>query len=89
MSTTIKENKPTVFYRNDVLFQNKYCNQDDLSILDCGGREKYKKSYSKVWEFNTSKSEACDFPCMIKPPSRFSLVNLNNDILAIGGDSNQ
>ena len=86
MSIAINENKPTVFCINDVLYQNRYCNQEDFSILVCGGRDKNNKSYNKVWEFKTSKFEACDFPCMIKPRNRFSLVNLNNDILAIGGD---
>ena len=89
MSTAVNENKPSSFYIPDVLYRNRYCNQEDFSILVCGGEDKNKKSYNKVGIFKTAKFEVCDFPFMIKPRNRFLLVNLNNDILAVGGDANQ
>ena len=68
------------------MYENEYCDQDDFSFLICGGMDKNEKDLNKVLEVKVPSFEACDFNFMIKPRSRFSLHNMNNDILAIGGD---
>ena len=86
MSTVFIEMKPTSFHVPDILYENRYCNQEDFSILVCGGRDKKGKYLNRVWELKLPQFEACGFPFMIKLRYKFSLVNLNNDILALGGD---
>ena len=33
-----------------VLYENRYCNQDDFSVLVCGGRDKNNKTVKSVFK---------------------------------------
>ena len=78
--------EPTSFHIPDVLYQNRYCDQQGFSILVCGGKDKNNKSTNKVFEVNIPSFAVTEFPSMVNPHYPYyksQLVNVNNDIFAI------
>ena len=49
-----------------VLYENRYCNQDGFSILACGGIDKNKKRLNQVLEVKIPSFEVTEFPFMEK-----------------------
>ena len=60
-STVSKEVKPTSFYVPDVLYQNRYCDQEGFSILVCEGKDKRNKPMKKVVEVKVTSFEVTEF----------------------------
>ena len=54
----------------------------------CGRKDKNSKELKRVLEVKVPSFEVCAFPFMVKPRKRFTVINLNNDLLAFGGDAN-
>ena len=77
-----------LFHVPNVLYENRYCNQDGFSILICGGKDNNKKYLNIVFEMKVPSFEVCDFPSMINQKAGVRLVVVNSDIMAIGGGVN-
>ena len=54
----------------------------------CVGKDKTGKCFNRVLKVKVVSFQTCVFPFMVKPRSRLSLANLNNDIRALGVDVN-
>ena len=67
-----------------ILYENRYCNQEGLSILVCGGKDKSGKVTNEVLELEIPSYKVNEFPSMIKPHSHFFAATIKSDIFAIG-----
>ena len=83
-----EKDKPPSFYVSEVLYQNRYCNQEDFSVFIGGGKNKNDKCYNTVWEVKIPSFELRKFASLVKPRCRLGLYVVNSDIIAIGGDVN-
>ena len=70
-----------------VLYQNRHCNQDDLSILVCGGMNKDEKVENSVYKLDGRKLNCEKFTSMPNQRSYCKTVVTNSDLFVIGGDS--
>ena len=69
---------------SNVLYENRYCNQEGFSILVFGGKDKNGKVTNEVLELEIPSFELKKFPSMVKPHRYLDLVvNVKSDILAI------
>ena len=66
-----------------VLYQNRYCDQDDFSVLVCGGRDKNKRLLNQVFKVKFPSFEVTAFPFMEKPHNMLKITTINSDIIAI------
>ena len=66
-----------------VLYENRYCNQEGFSILACGGLDKNKNPLNQVLEVKTPSFEVTEFPSMEKRHDFLHLTNINSDIFII------
>ena len=87
-SSVYEEEKPPSFYVSEVLYQNRYCNQEDFSLLIGGGKNKNDKCFNTVWEVKIPCFEVRKFASMVKPRCHLGLIVVNSDIMAIGGHVN-
>ena len=60
-----------------VLYENRYCNQDGFSILACGGTDKNKKRLNQVLEVKIPSFEVTEFPSMEKCHFLLRLTTIN------------
>ena len=74
-----------------ILYQNRYCDQDDFSVLVCGGGTKCKgnvKSLNEVYELKGPKFECSKFPNIVEARYRCKTAIINSDIVVVGGFNN-
>ena len=74
MSSCLASSKPEVTMQErksfdfppKILYENRYCNQDDFSVLVCGGRDKNYKTVESIFKIYCPKFE-CEnlFQCLI------------------------
>ena len=55
-----------LFHVPNVLYENRYCNQDDFSILVCGGYTKNGPTVNDVYELKGPNFECSKFPSMLE-----------------------
>ena len=67
-----------------VLYENRYCNQEDFSILISGGRDKDKILTNEVLELEIPSFEVKKFPLTVKPRFVYYLATIKSDVVAIG-----
>ena len=65
-----------------VLYENRYCNQEDFSILVCGGIDEDYECINPVFKFKISSFEGTDFPSMEKPHHSLKIATIKSDIFA-------
>ena len=73
-----------------ILYQNRYCDQDDFSVLVCGGDTECKgniKTLNDVYELRGSNFECSKFPSMLEARWGCKTAVVNSDILLVGGFS--
>ena len=68
---------------NQILYENRYCNQEGFSILICGGKGINENYLNRVLEMKVPSFEITEFPSMVIPNYRYHLVTNNSDIIAI------
>ena len=74
----------TIFFQvPNVLYENRYCNQEGFSILICGGKEENGEITNKVFELEIPSFKVHKFPSIIKPHYYSNIVNIKSDILGI------
>ena len=71
------------FHVPKVLYENRYCNQEDFSILISGGRDKDKILTNEVLELEIPSFEVKKFPLTVKPRFVYYLATIKSDIVAI------
>ena len=79
-----KRSKSIPFKVSNVLYENRYCDQEGFSVLICGGLNKDGKITNEVLELKIPSFEVKDFPYMVKPHYNLYLATVKSDILAIG-----
>ena len=69
----------------NVLYENRYCYQDDFSILVCGGYTNNFTVSNVVYELKGPSFESSIFPSMLE--ARYDSRNavINSDIVVVGG----
>ena len=79
------KNEISSFNVPEVLYNNRYCNQDDFNILICGGLkngEVVRNCFLKIpSNFATTK----ELPPMLEPVYRCQTAVINSDIFVAGG----
>ena len=71
-----------------VLYDNRYCNQDDFSILVYGRKVESKRSVSKINEFYQligPKLECTKFRSMLEGRCNCNTAIIGSDIIVVGG----
>ena len=79
-----EKNKSIAFQVPKVLYENRYCNQEDFSILVCGGKDKNGKITNEVSELKIPNLKLKKIQSMVKPHSYLDLLVIKSNILAIG-----
>ena len=75
-----------------VLHENRYCNQDDFSILVCGGKNKSEKRINSiavdtVYKLDGPELDCKKYTCMPKELYFCKTAVINSDLLVLGGYS--
>ena len=68
-----------------VLYENRYCNLVDFSILIWGGRTQEKGVLNNIYELKVPNFECTKFTSMLEARYFCKTAVINSDILAIGG----
>ena len=84
MSTMHEESKSILFHVPKVLYKNRYCNQEDFSILVCGKKDKNGKNTYEVLELKIPSFKVNKFPSMVEPRYFLKLATIKSDILTVG-----
>ena len=78
----------TSYHVPNVLYENRYCNQDDFSILICGGRKPVKETLNDVYELKGPNLDCSKLPSMLEPRFDCKTAVINTDIVVVGGYNN-
>ena len=78
-------NDRKLFNVPNVLYENRYCNQDDFYILVCGGYTKNEEILKDVYELKGANLECTKFPSMLEARYYCKTAVINSDILVVGG----
>ena len=73
------------FHVPTVLYENRYCNQDDFSILICGGQNGNREPLNDVYELKWPKLKLIKFPSMLEPRKECKTAVIGSDIFVVGG----
>ena len=68
-SSLVSGKDEKLFHVPNVLYENRYCNQDDFSILVCGGNTSnsgIKTFLNDVYELKGPNFECSKFPSMLE-----------------------
>ena len=66
-----------------VLYENRYCDQEEFSILVCGGIDKSFKRMNQVLQIKVPSFEVTEFPSMENYHDMLKIATINSDICAI------
>ena len=80
MSNMSSDNRLSFANVPQVLYENRYCNQEGFSILACGGIDRNKKCLNQVLKVKVPSFEVIDFISMKKPHCRLKLTSIDSDI---------
>ena len=67
------------------LYENRYCNQDDFSVLVCGGIDKNYKTVKSICKFYCPKFECEEFISMPNPLKYCKTAIINSDLFDLVG----
>ena len=68
-----------------VLYENRYCDQDEFSIVVCGRESRGYMSLNDVYEMKGPNFECSKFPSMLDARYDCKTAVINSDILVVGG----
>ena len=68
-----------------ILYENRYCQQNDFSILVCGGRNNTCSNWKSVFKLNGSELEYKHFALMTYERSRCKTAIINSELFVLGG----
>ena len=50
LNSSLSENDVKLFHIPNILYENRYCNQDDFSTLVCGGLNQNEETLNEVYD---------------------------------------
>ena len=68
-----------------VLYENRYCNQDDCSVLVCGGKNKSKIFVDTVYKLDGLELNCEKYTCMPKKPFNCKTAIIQSHLFVLGG----
>ena len=68
-----------------VLYENRYCNQDDFSVLVCGGKDQNDKLVKSVFKLDGSNFQCEEYTNMPKAFYDCKIAVINSDLFVFGG----
>ena len=87
-SVLISEKPGEPFNVQNVLYENRYCNQDDFRILVCGVYSRNGTNLNEVYELKGPNLECTEFPSMLEARFACKTAVVNSDIFVVGGFNN-
>ena len=84
-NSSLSENDVKLFHVPNVLYENRYCDQDDFSILICGGENENRETLNDVYELKGPDFVPMKFPTMLEPRMNCETAVINSDIFVVGG----
>ena len=81
----ISEHDENMFNVLNVLYENRYCNQDDFSILVCGGRTLDRGALNDVYELKGPTFKSSKFPSMLEARESCRTAVINSNYFVVGG----
>ena len=70
-----------------VLYENRYCNQDDFSILICGGRNEHNKPVKSIFQLYGSRIKCKNYTYLPKGLYNCKSAVINSELYVSGGYS--
>ena len=80
-----------LFHVPNVIYENRYCNQDDFSIFVCGGTTEIGGDLTAsrdVYELKCSTFQCSKFASMLKARYDCKTAVINSDVIVVGGYNN-
>ena len=87
-SIPLKNSQKGSFFVPKVLYENRYCNQKDFSIIVCGGQNKNSEVVDDVYELRGPNFESFKLPSLLEARRDCRIALINSDIFVVGGCSN-
>ena len=78
-----------LFHEPNLLYDNRYCNQDVFSILVCGANtvnSRYQKASNDVYKLDGRTFECRKYPSMLQARYNCKTAIINSDIIVVGGN---
>ena len=69
----------------NILYQNRYCDQDEFSILVCGGRNEHKKAVKSIFQLYGPKLECKIYTYLPEGLYNCKTAVINSDLFVAGG----
>ena len=85
ISTSTNKEGDSLLHVPTVLYENRYCDQDDFSILICGGENENREALNDVYELKGPDFVPMKFPSMLEPRSLCETAVISSDIFVVGG----
>ena len=79
------QERKSVVFPPKVLYENRYCNQDDFSILVCGGDDKEYGKVDNILKLHGPTLECSMFTLMKYAHSDCETAVVNSDLFILGG----
>ena len=67
------------------LYENRYCNQDDFSVLVCGGKNKNQTAVNSIYKLDGTKLKCEKFTSMPKERYNCKTAVIYSDLFVLGG----
>ena len=74
-----------LYFQLKVLYENRYCNQDDFSILVCGGMNNNYRYQKSVFKLNGSEFEYKHYALMPYARKICKTAVINSELFVLGG----
>ena len=78
------QGRKSFYFPPKVLYKNRHCNQDDFSVLVCGGINKKHKSVESITKFYCSEFKCEEFTTLPNPRNQIKTVGINSDLFVLG-----
>ena len=69
----------------NILYENRYCRQDDFSILVCGGKNENNKVVKSIFQMYGPQLECKEYTYLPKRLYNCKTAVINSDLFVVGG----
>ena len=70
-----------------ILYENRYCNQNDFSVMVCGGRNKLYRNWKSIFKLNGSELQYKHYALLPYALSKCKTALINSKLFVLGGYS--
>ena len=71
----------------NILYENRYCNQNDFSILVCGEKNKYNERVKSIFQMHGSTLNYKKYTYLPEGYYSCKIVVIDSDLFVVGGFS--